>query len=302
MPKSLVTIAMSVRNCETTVAAAVRSVLNQTFQDWELLLFDDGSTDGTLAAVARFQDSRIKVLHDNHSKGLPARLNEAIELAAGEFIARMDGDDVCYPRRLELQLAYLRSHPEVDLVGGGVLVFERAGMVLGKRIPPENHQEICRKPYAGFPLAHPTWFGKTAWFRRHGYREIAVRCEDQDLLLRAFRTSRFANLPLIVLGYREQLDLSKILRSRWFFARMVLLEYACNKQLATGLRGVLEQNLKSIIDIVAVASGLKFHLLRHRAKPATSEAVLQWQQVWRTANTPAISEPKCLKEYVGRSE
>jgi len=70
----LVTIAMSVCNCETTVAAAVRSILNQTFQDWELLLFDDGSTDGTLAAVSRFQDGRIKVLHDNHSKGLPARL------------------------------------------------------------------------------------------------------------------------------------------------------------------------------------------------------------------------------------
>lgn len=291
MKPPLITIAMPIRNCEKTIAPAVRSVLNQNFQDWELLVICDVSTDGTLAELNRFQDGRIKVLHDNHSKGLPASLNEAIDLAKGEFFARMDGDDVSYPKRLELQLDYLRSHPEVDLVGGGVLVFEKEGRALGKRMPPENHQDICRKPYAGFPMSHPTYFGKTAWFRRYGYRESAILCEDQDLLLRAFQTSHFANLPQVVLGYREQLDLMRILRNRRFWAGIVLKEYSRNGQLVIGWRGVLGQYLKSLVDIVAVVTGLKYHLLRHRAMPAGSEEVLQWQQVWRTVSGSESSKP-----------
>ena len=97
MTKLLVTVAMPVRNCEKTIAAAVRSVLNQTFQDWEMLVVDDGSSDGTVAEVRRFEDKRIMLHLDGQSKGLPARLNEAIGVASGEYFARMDGDDVCYP-------------------------------------------------------------------------------------------------------------------------------------------------------------------------------------------------------------
>ena len=284
--RPLVTIAMSVRNCGQTVALAARSVLNQTFQDWELLVIDDGSTDATLAEVRRFQDDRVRVLHDGHSKGLPARLNEAIGLAKGEYLARMDGDDVCYPERLELQLKYLRSHPEVDLVAGGVLVFHGDGQVAGKRIPPEEHQAICRRPYAGFPMAHPTYCGKTRWFRRYGYSEAAVRCEDQDLLLRAWRLSCYANLSAIVLGYREQLDLGKLLRSRRFFARMVLAEYVRKGQAAIGLRGVLEQLCKGTIDTLAVLSCVNYSVLRHRANLACSADLSRWQQVWQSANQP----------------
>ena len=286
MTKPLVTVAMPVRNCEKTVAVAMRSILNQTFQDWEVLVIDDGSSDGTVAEVRRFQDKRIVLHLDGQRKGLPARLNEAIAVASGEYFARMDGDDVSYPNRLELQLKYLRCHPEVDLVGGGVLVFGNGGRVIGRRIPPESHHDICRRPNSGFPMAHPTYFGKTGWFRCFRYREDALRAEDQDMLLRAFRKSRYANLPAIVLGYFEPLNLSKILRSRYSFARSVLAESLRNGQPIAGWRGVLEQYLKGAVDIVAVVTGLRFHLLRHRARPATSEDVSQWQQVWQSANQP----------------
>src|SRR5437867_2278373 len=106
MTQSLVSIAMPVRNCEETVAAAIRSILNQTFRVWELIIIDDGSSDGTFDEVHRFRDKCMVACHDGKTRGLVARLNEAIALASGRYFARMDGDDVSYPRRLELQLEY----------------------------------------------------------------------------------------------------------------------------------------------------------------------------------------------------
>lgn len=284
MKRPLITIAMSVRNCGPTVAMAVQSILNQTFSDWEMIIINNGSTDETLSELSRFQDPRIAIHSDGLSKGLPARLNEALSLASGRYFARMDGDDVSYPQRLEMQLAYLRIHQEVDVLGGGVMVFGKNGHALGVRMPPEGHSEICCRPYAGFSVAHPTFFGRTEWFRRFGYREMADRCEDQDLLLRAFRTSHFANLPCIVLGYHEQLNSSvgKILRSRRFFARMVLAEYIRHGEYGAGCRGVMEQCLKGAVDVVAVLTGMQYRLLRHRALPADSEEIAKWQDVWNS--------------------
>ena len=292
MSKPLISIAMSVRNCGKTVATAVRSILNQTCSDWELIVINNGSTDETLSELRRFHDPRIVMYSDGQSKGLPARLNEALSWASGPYFARMDGDDVSYPQRLEIQLDYLRLHPEVDLVGGGVMVFGNNGHARGKRMTPETHSDICRSPYGGFSIAHPTFFGKTDWFRRFGYREIADRCEDQDLLLRAFRMSCFANVPCMVLGYHEQLDVSvsKILRGRRFFARMVLAEYARNGQIVVGVLGGVEQFLKGVVDVVAVLTGMPYRLLRHRAMSATSQEVEQWEKVWKLSTAEWTSE------------
>ena len=282
--RPLVTIGMSVRNCAKTVGRAVRSILNQSCSDWELQLIDDGSSDDTLSELLRFRDRRILVQHHGENKGLPARLNESLNRASGEYYARMDGDDVCYPHRLEVQIAYLQTHAEVDLVGGGLLVFGGAGDVKGRRMPPEDHSAICRKPYSGFPLAHPTYVGKTSWFRRYGYSESAVRCEDQDLLLRAFRFSQFANVQCIVLGYQEQMNLRTILASRRCLARTISKAYARNRQPVIALRGFVEQYLKGAVDVAAASLNLQSALQRHRATPATAQDVTQWRDVWQTTS------------------
>src|SRR4051794_36827493 len=113
----LVSIGMPVRNNEKTLGVAVRSIVRQTYPQWELLLINDGSTDGTLEVARGFCDERIRVIDEPESRGLPARLNQAVAAARGEYFARMDGDDLSYPERLERQVAYLQAHPEVDLVG-----------------------------------------------------------------------------------------------------------------------------------------------------------------------------------------
>ena len=276
-----ISIGMSVLNNERTIAQAVRSIIRQTYTDWELLVIDDGSMDGTAEIVRSFGDPRIRLFQDGRNRGLPARLNEAIAAAAGEFFARMDGDDVSYPERLELQLAFIRSHPEVDLVGGGMLVFDDGGRIVGKRVPPVGHAEICRKPVAGFPIAHPTYFGRTGWFARYGYREAAVRCEDQDLLLRSYEQSHFANIGQIVLGYREtRIELPKILKSRRFYARMLYAEFARRNRPLTGFRGMLEQYAKGAVDAIAVLTGAQHRLLRHRARSVDPVDAARWREVW----------------------
>jgi glycosyltransferase involved in cell wall biosynthesis len=213
----IISIGMPLRNSSATVAHAIESVLAQQFSDWELIIIDDGSTDGTAEAVRRFGDPRIRLVEHAGNCGLATRLNEAVRLAAGEFFARMDGDDVMYPERLRLQYEFLQLHPEIDLVGGAVLVFRGDGVRLGMRGGCRTHEEICARPWSSFPIAHPTWTGRTAWFRNHPYPEEMIRAQDQALLLRSYRSSCFATLGEIVLGYREErLTLAKVLLGRYY--------------------------------------------------------------------------------------
>lgn len=277
-----VSIGMPVLNSGSTVGAAIQSILNQTFADWELLVIDDGSSDGTVEFARDYSDSRIRIFSDGTHKGLVARLNEAIDLSRGKYFARMDGDDVSFPERLAVQVEYLVHHPGIDLLGGGVLVFGHGGELVGMRKAPVTHESICRRPWRGFYLTHPTWIGRTKWFREHRYCSDALRCEDQELLLRTHENSRFAALPEIVIGYNEErLSLSKILTSRRYFAAAALKRAILKRQYFVALAVIIEQTLKGLVDSLAIGTGLNHRLLRHRAVAVADEAtVQQWKKVW----------------------
>lgn len=282
MRSPLVSISMPVRNNAPTLAVAIRSILNQTYPHWELLLIDDGSSDDTLRIAHGFTDPRITVLSNGAGLGLAARLNEAIDRATGDYFARMDGDDVAYPQRLERQLAYLRGHPDVDLAGAWVLVFGADGDVLGKRAGAEHHAEICARPDGGIRIPHPIWIGHLAFFRRYRYR-VGTQ-EDADLLLRAYRDSRFATVPEILLGYREErLDLKKILTYRWLYVRSIVGELGGRGEVHRVAKGVTIQVLKAGVDCAAVTSGLNYRLLRHRARSVGDEERRDWGPVWTAA-------------------
>ena len=111
----MVTIGMPIRNCEATLAQAIRSLQLQTFRDWNLIMIDDGSTDRTVEVASRFSDERITILVDGMHRGLPARLNQILSLTNSPYFGRMDADDIAYPQRLERQSSILK-HPEVDSV------------------------------------------------------------------------------------------------------------------------------------------------------------------------------------------
>jgi len=279
----LVSIAMPMRNSARTLAPAIQSILDQTYPHWELLLIDDGSSDATLRIARGFADPRIRIWSDGVWQGLAARLNEAIDRSTGAYFARMDSDDVAYPQRLARQVAYLQAHPEVDLVGAWVLVFGIDGAVLGKRQGAEHHEAICARPDYGISLPHPTWLGQIAFFRRYRYQIGSM--EDVDLLLRAYRDSRFATVPAILLGYREeQLKLKKLLTYRWIALHSTVREFARQGKPHLVIKGVITQVLKGAVDCVAVTSGLNYRLLRHRARPVTDAERQDWERVWDTTS------------------
>ena len=282
----LVSIGMPIFNCEKTLRAAINSVLNQTYSNWELILIDDGSKDRTLSIAKSFNDSRIEVISDGLNLKLPHRLNQIITISKGKYFARMDGDDVSYPERLQTQVEYLENHPNVDILGTQILIFDGDGNSRGKSALTQSHQEICCRPWAGFSLAHPTWMGKLEWFSAQKYREEAIRMEDYDLLLRTYKTSRFACLPQILLGYRvASLSLKNNLTARYNIATALLEKTFVDKNYLFAF-GVFEQMAKAIVDIFAISTGLNFQILRHRTGIPLDEAELdRWKQIWAKCNS-----------------
>lgn len=125
-----VSLIMPLYNAEEYVESAIESILNQTYQNFELILIDDVSTDATMQKVSRFSDSRINILHNDKNRGIAYSRNRGLEVAQGEYIALMDDDDISLPERFEKQVSYLNEHPEIDFLGGRYQIISEQGQVL----------------------------------------------------------------------------------------------------------------------------------------------------------------------------
>jgi glycosyltransferase involved in cell wall biosynthesis len=278
----LVSVVLPVHNGERTVTAAIISIIKQTFRDFELIVLDDGSTDSTPGLLSKFSDCRLKTVRLPNCVGVTKALNACLGLARGEYIARMDADDVAYPNRLERQLAFMNDNPEVDLVGCGMLVFDDTGVALGKR---PHRAPSRRNVLRTVPLGHPTFFGRTKWFQRWQYNSMSPHCQDQILLLEAASSSVYAVIPEILLGYREErITLWKQLRYRGsYVASYPVLARSTSKVNAASI--VALQCLKLACDAIAIASGLQHRLLRHRLAPLTDREHQEWSDVWTRATS-----------------
>jgi len=278
----LVSIALPAYNAAGTLATAIRSVLWQTYRNFELLVLDDGSSDATAQVASGFDDPRIRVIGDGTNLGLAQRLNQAIDTARGELFARMDADDIAYPQRLELQVAHLLTHPGTDLVGARALIFRDDGSTAGTFTYRGTHEEICARPWTTFHLPHPTWTGRIAWFRRHRYRlPEVVRAEDQDLLLRAYPESRYYCLRQILLGYRQgRTTLRNTLTARRSLAMAHVREHAHRRRYGAMLMAPSYILLKSCFDVAASLLGWQRLFLAQVAAPPNAEELAEWRRVW----------------------
>jgi glycosyltransferase involved in cell wall biosynthesis len=246
----LISVAMPVYNAGLFLRPAVLSILSQTYRNWELLIIDDGSTDNCLSSIADIHDSRITLMQDGLNKGLAARLNQAIEMAHGRFLARMDQDDISYPERFERQVDFLQRNCDVDLLAVRVLAISPEGEPIGYLPFCKSHDEIVSKPWNGFYLAHPTWMGRVEWFRKYGY--ATYHCEDQGLILRSYETSRFASLPEVLFAYRlrRAFNWRKTASVRAIFLSMQLKQYLKKKHLWLAVMAFLAFCAKSGRDFM----------------------------------------------------
>jgi glycosyltransferase involved in cell wall biosynthesis len=280
-PVPLITVAMPIFNAGRHLRAAVLSILHQTCTDWELLLIDDGSTDDALQTVADITDSRIRILRDGMNKGLAARLNEAIDMARGRYFARMDQDDVSYPERFSRQLQLLQQDEAVDVAAASAITIGDDDEYIGLLPCPATHEAICARPWQGFCFAHPTWLGKTAWFRKHRYAIPGPYfCEDQELLLRSYGESRFAATEEILFAYRVRAvrNLRRVLRTRWTFFLIQVRHFIRRGRLDSVV-------LAGGVYVALITRDLWWHyrqklnLLEHDAPAVDGAAAAAWRKV-----------------------
>lgn len=207
MPKDapLVSVVMAVRDGSAHVREAIESILEQTLEDLELIVVDDGSRDPTPDIVAELerQDGRVRLLREA-PRGVSAARNRGGRDVRSRFLAVMDADDVALPTRLELQVEYLESHDDVVAVGGAAIFVDDEGVELGIQFYPEADAEITKLLQAGqSPAIHPAACMRTAAFKASsGYRPAFELAQDFDLWLRMAEHGRIANIPQVVLRYR----------------------------------------------------------------------------------------------------
>jgi glycosyltransferase involved in cell wall biosynthesis len=201
-----ITVLLAVYNGQQYLREAMESVLAQTFSDFEFLIIDDGSTDGSLKILQEYaaKYSRIRIV-SRPNKGLTNTLNEGLSLARGEFLARMDADDICMPQRFERQIAYLKEHPDCVLVGSRVLLMDPEGLPIREMCLEQTHEEIDSAHLnRGWPVVHPAAMMRmSALDQIGGYRDEFNTLEDLDLFLRLAEVGKLANLPDILLHYRQ---------------------------------------------------------------------------------------------------
>ncbi|KAA0101928.1 glycosyltransferase family 2 protein [Mycolicibacterium sp. P1-18] len=199
--RPVVSVVLPAFDAETTIAAAVRSVLADDSVPLELIVVDDGSTDGTLAALGAFADDARVTVVSRPNRGLSASLNEAIAASSAPYVARMDADDVSVPGRLRTQLEYLEGHPDVVLVGGQIRRVV-GGVAESASTFPLDHDGIVGALLRGqHAMCHPSvMMRRSALDAVGGYWDHGV-AEDWDLFLRLSETGRLANVTDHVLDY-----------------------------------------------------------------------------------------------------
>ncbi|MGX6446049.1 glycosyltransferase family 2 protein [Neobacillus sp. K501] len=204
--KGKVSIIMGIYNCENFLAESLTSIMNQTYKNWELILCDDGSTDGTIKIAAEFvkRDERIKLIKNNTNLGLAKTLNNCLKHCQGEYILRHDGDDIMVVNRIETQVAYMNNH-DCDACGSGAYLFDKRG-VWGTRQPVRfPHRNIM---ITDGPFIHPTVIMKhEKLLEVAGYSDNQLtkqRLEDYDLWLKFYEKGFILhNLQVPLIYFRE---------------------------------------------------------------------------------------------------
>lgn len=203
----LVSVIMPVYNGAKYIDEAIESILHQTFSAFEFIIIDDGSTDDTVQHIKRFNDPRILLLKNEYNMGITRSLNRGLEAAKGEYICRMDADDISLPMRIEKQVEFLKTHATIAVVGGRSVLIDSTGHVIG-------YEGVARKKIGLSKFVHNPFIHGSVMIRKSiletvGYYDVsAIHNEDYNLWLRLL--SRFQGCVLDEILLKRRLHAESI--------------------------------------------------------------------------------------------
>jgi len=266
VPSPRVSVIVPVFNRAEMIAEAVKSILTQSLSDLEIIVVDDGSSDGSQAVVEAIDDSRIRLIRHARNQGIPGARNTGLAAARGEFIAWLDSDDVARPSRLERQVEFLAAHPDIAMVGAYSAKIG-AGIKRKLQSAPARYEII--RPTLLFRAAfkQSSLIGRAAILKNYPYNPDFPVCEDLDMFLRVSADVCVANLPEVLMERRDhpgQIVKQQAARVREF------------------KRPLFAAELKRL-DITADDSDLDRHILLGRLRGrAVDRAFIDWTEAWLT--------------------
>jgi glycosyltransferase involved in cell wall biosynthesis len=263
MSSPVISVVMPAYNCAGFLRESLDSLLGQTFSDFELIIINDGSTDNTADIIRSYKDNRIIYAENSKNEGLVFTLNRAIGMARGRFIARMDGDDICLPQRLQQQLNFFNAHPHAEILAAWIELMDEDGKFFGYWAEEKNAstpQKIRSQLAKDNCIAHPTVMAKADLLSKYKYN-AAQSSEDYDLWLRITAD----NIPIykleeVLVRYRinrnsltrkwQKNVFFEIARTKWVFVRQQLAKGKFNGFIAKTFFYMLLDRAKGIVKMM----------------------------------------------------
>ena len=280
---SSISIGIPFYNAQNYIEESIKSILIQTYQNWELILIDDGSTDKSLEIANSFakKDSRIRVISDGQNKKLPARLNQIIQEARYDYIARMDADDLISPLRLEKQLNFLKENEHYDLVSTGIFSLKNDLSLVGYRGTKENKIVSLSDAILGTTgIIHASIIAKKSWYVRNLYNENNKLAEDYELWLNAFLKDDlkvgFIKEPLYYYREDQNIKLKKLLQA--YTTQIEIIKNIDSKTISLDVKNkyIKKFSLKKYIVNILFLTKLDFLLHKRRVDMSNN---LNYQQI-----------------------
>lgn len=205
----LVSVVMPVYNAGDFLVDAIESILAQTYKNFEFIIVDDASIDGSWQIIQKYKKLYPKIIKtirmdQNLNRGGDVCANEGLKLAKGKYVARMDADDVAYPQRLEKQVEFLESHPKIFLVGSNADVIDKHGRIIGEKLEPDTPKKIYEAYFGFHPMIHPTCLYKRLLGKKTFYYDIRYSANNDYYTFSQLicQGKKFVNLPEKLLMYR----------------------------------------------------------------------------------------------------
>ena len=263
-----ITVVIPVYNRERFVREAIESILRQSYPDFELLVIDDGSSDGTSEVVCSYSDERVRLVRHEKNLGIPQTRNDGVRHARGDYIAFLDSDDAAYPVRLERQLAFLDSHPDYAAVGAWVSWMSADGCLISRvKRKPVSWREIAALRLLQSGVENTASMARTSILRDHRHNEAYDVASDYELWARIAARHKLSNLPEVLV--RRRLHSGQITNQKVHNIRLAR-------------QGVYAIQL-SQLDVPFTADDLERHaLLRGMQKRnfTPSPAYVEWARTW----------------------